>query len=129
MGYYFSTRLKASFDEALEKVTKGLEKEGFGIITQIDVKETFKNKLGLDFREYRILGACNPSFAYKALEAEDKIGIMLPCNVIIQETAGGEIEIAAVDPMASMQAVNNKKLKDIADSVKTKLLNVINSLR
>ena len=129
MSYYFSAKLNASFDEALEKVTEGLKKEGFGILTEIDVKETLKNKLDVDFREYRILGACNPPFAYKALQTEDKIGTMLPCNVIVQETAGGEIEIAAVDPMASMQAVDNKDLRDVADSVRSKLLTVINSLK
>ena len=128
MSYYFSAKLNASFDEALEKVTEGLKKEGFGILTQIDAKETLKNKLDVDFREYRILGACNPSFAYKALQTEDKIGTMLPCNVIVQETANGEIEIAVVDPIASMHTVNNTDLRDIADSVRSKLLSVINSL-
>jgi uncharacterized protein (DUF302 family) len=103
-----------AFDEAIEKVTEELKKEGFGVLTQIDVKAALKKKIGVDFRKYRILGACNPSFAHKALLAEDKIGTMLPCNVIVQETEEGTIEIAAVDPVSSMQAVNNESLGEIA---------------
>ncbi len=128
MSYYFSKTLNATFDDAVSKVTEALKKEGFGILTEIDVKSTLKKKLDADFRRYTILGACNPSFAYKALLAEDKIGTMLPCNVIVQETAEGESEIAAVDPMASMMAIENPELKDIAKEVQSKLKKVIDGL-
>src|SRR4030043_2473002 len=107
MSYYFSKILNVSFDEAILKVTDELKKEGFGILTDIDVKEALKKKLNVDFKKYRILGACNPPFAYQALQAEDKIGTMLPCNVIVQELADGKTEVAAVDPLASMQAIEN----------------------
>ncbi len=115
------------FEEAIEKVTETLKSEGFGILTEIDVKETLKKKLDVDFRPYRILGACNPPFAYKALQAEDKIGVMLPCNVIVQESENG-VEIAAVDPVASMQAIDNPKLGEIADEMRWRLQRVIDSL-
>ncbi len=128
MKYYFSKQLKMSFDEGVGKVTEELKKEGFGIITEIDVKETLKKKLNLDFRKYRILGACNPSYAHKALEYEDKIGTMLPCNVVVQETSGGQIEIAAIDPVASMQAVENPKLREVAGQVGALLKKVIENL-
>lgn len=100
MAYYFSKILNVSFEEAISKVTDELKKEGFGILTDIDVKETLKKKLNVDFKKYRILGACNPPFAYQALQEEDKIGTMLPCNVIVQELADGSVEVAAVDPVA-----------------------------
>jgi len=128
MSYYFSKTINTAFDEAIPKVTDGLKNEGFGIITEIDVKETLKKKLGVDFRDYVILGACNPSFAYQALLAEDKIGTMLPCNVIVQELAPGEVEVAAIDPLASMQAVDNPKLAEIGEQVRVKLKAVIDSL-
>jgi len=128
MSYYFSKTLRIPFDEAVVKVTEELKKEGFGIITEIDVKETLKKKLNVDFKKYRILGACNPSFAYQALQAEDKIGTMLPCNVIVQETSEGKIEVAAIDPIASMQAINNPKLLDTAEQVRSKLKKVIDNL-
>lgn len=128
MKYYFNKKIDGSFEEAVEKVTEELKKEGFGILTEIDVKTTFKKKLDVDYPNYKILGACNPPFAYKALQAEDKIGAMLPCNVIVQENEGGEIEVSAVDPMASMQAVENTELGEIAEEVRTKLQNVINNL-
>jgi uncharacterized protein (DUF302 family) len=128
MSYYFSKKLKGSFEEVVEKVTASLKNEGFGVLTEIDVKETLKKKLDVDFHKYRILGACNPLFAYKALQAEDKIGIMLPCNVIVQEKVEGEVEVAAVDPVASMKAVDNPDLSSIAKQVQEKLQHVIGSL-
>lgn len=129
MKYYYSKLLKnVSFDEAVEKVTEALKLEGFGVLTEIDVKATFKKKLDVDFRPYKILGACNPPYAHKALSVEDKIGIMLPCNVIIQETSDDKIEVAAVDPVASMTAVENEQLTSIAKEIKTKLERVIASL-
>ncbi|MEZ5936227.1 MAG: DUF302 domain-containing protein [Alphaproteobacteria bacterium] len=114
-----------SFDDAVSRVTDALAREGFGILTDIDVGNTLKKKLGVDFRRYRILGACNPHLAYQALQHENKIGTMLPCNVLVQELEGGHIEVSAVDPVASMQAVDNPKLGDIAASVRGKLQRVI----
>ncbi|MDH4267340.1 MAG: DUF302 domain-containing protein [Deltaproteobacteria bacterium] len=128
MSYYFSKNLAISLEKALARVAEELKKEGFGILTEIDVKETLKKKLNVDFREYRILGACNPPFAYKALQAEDKIGLMLPCNVIVQEVSGGKVEVSAIDPVASMQALDNPKLMEVAEQVRTKLENVIKKL-
>ena len=128
MSYYFSKTLGISFDEALVRVTEELKKEGFGILTEIDVKETMKKKLNVDFRKYKILGACNPPLAHKAIQTEDKIGTMLPCNVIVQEMSEGQIEVAAIDPVASMQTVENPKLQDVADQVRVKLKRVIDSL-
>src|SRR3989339_1907982 len=127
MAYYNSKVVNYTYDEAITKVTEELKKEGFGILTEIDVKETLKKKLDVDFRPYRILGACNPPFAYKALQAEDKVGIMLPCNVIVQEKENG-VEIAAVDPVASMQAIENPKLEEIANEIQERLHRVIDSL-
>lgn len=130
MSYYFSTQLRnLTFEEAVNKTTEALKKEGFGVLTEIDLKTTLKKKLDVDFQNYVILGACNPSLAYKALQAEDKIGTMLPCNVILQELSDGSIEIAAVDPAASMQAVNNDALISVAESVREKLRNVIDDLK
>ncbi|MGB6288829.1 MAG: DUF302 domain-containing protein [Desulfobulbales bacterium] len=114
-----------AFDEAIDKVTEELKKEGFGVLTEIDVKKALKKKLDVDFRKYRILGACNPQYAYKALQAEDKIGTMLPCNVIVQETEDGKVEIAAIDPVASMQSVQNESLGEIATIIRAKLKQVI----
>lgn len=128
MPYYFSKTIDIPFEEATTRVVGELEKEGFGILTDIDVKQTLKKKLDVDFRKYRILGACNPQFAYKALQAEDKIGTMLPCSVIVQELDNGKVEAAAIDPIASMQAVGNPNLKEIADQVQAKLKRVIDSL-
>jgi uncharacterized protein (DUF302 family) len=128
MSYHFTKKLDASYDEAIEKATEELKKEGFGILTEIDVKEALKKKLDVDFRKYKILGACNPSFAYKALQAEDKIGTMLPCNVIVQETDDGKVEVSAIDPIASMQAIDNKSLGDIANEVRGKLKKVIDNI-
>lgn len=128
MEYYINTKLNTSFDEAIDRVTEKLKDQGFGVLTEIDVKATMKKKLDVDFYNYKILGACNPSFAHKALLAEDKIGVMLPCNVIVQEKEKGIVEVSAVDPMASMQAVQNPALADIADEVTNRLKQVINSL-
>lgn len=128
MDYYFNKTIKGTFDEVIEKVTKELKEEGFGILTDINIQETLKKKLDVNFKKYRILGACNPPFAHKALLAEDKIGTMLPCNVIVQELEEGVIEVAAVNPMASMQAVQNEKLNDIANEITTMLEKVINKL-
>jgi uncharacterized protein (DUF302 family) len=117
-----------AFDEAIDKVTEELKKEGFGVLTEIDVKQALKKKLNVNFRKYRILGACNPQYAYKALQAEDKIGTMLPCNVIVQETEDGKIEVAAIDPVASMQSVQNESLGEIATTVRSKLIKVIENI-
>ncbi len=124
MSYYFSKRVNLGFDEAIERVTSELQKEGFGVLTEIDVKETLKKKLDVDYRPYKILGACNPNFAYQALQAEDKIGTMLPCNVVVQQTDEG-VEIVAIDPKASMLAVKNPKLEGIAEQVQRLLKQVI----
>jgi uncharacterized protein (DUF302 family) len=114
MSYYVSKKVKMTFDEAVSRVTEELQKGGFGILTEINVKETLKKKLNVDFQQYKILGACNPSLAYQALQAEDKIGLMLPCNVIVQEKSAGEIEVSAIDPIASMQAIKNPALEQVA---------------
>ncbi|MGA9659988.1 MAG: DUF302 domain-containing protein [Asticcacaulis sp.] len=128
MSYHFSKTLNLSFDEAITHVTKALADKGFGVLTTIDVRATMKKKLDVDFRPYTILGACNPQFAYKALQAEDKIGVMLPCNVIVQDTGDGRVEVSAVDPMSSMQAVDNPALGEVATSVTEMLREVIASL-
>ncbi len=128
MSYYFSQTFDGGFEEAIEKVTAALKEEGFGILSEIDVKETLKKKLDVDFRNYKILGACNPSFAYKAFQTEDKVGTMLPCNVIVQETDDGKVEIAAVDPVASMLAIDNSQLGEVAQTIQGKLKSVIERL-
>ena len=127
MSYHFSKKLSLDFNVAVEKVTEALQKEGFGILTEIDVKETLKKKLDVDFRPYRILGACNPPFAYAALKIEDKIGTMLPCNVIVQKLEDG-VEVSAIDPVASMTAVKNKNLNEVALTIQNKLKSVIENL-
>jgi uncharacterized protein (DUF302 family) len=128
MKYYFSKTMTGSFEDIVARATSALKTEGFGIITQIDVKQTLQDKLGVTFRNYRILGACNPKLAHEALELEDKIGTMLPCNVIVQEWDHNQIEIAAIDPTASMQAVGNPKLKEAAARVGDLLKKVIEKL-
>lgn len=128
MSYYFSKIINATFDEAMAKVTVELKKEGFGILTEIDVRETLKKKLDVNFQRYKILGACNPPFAYEALQAENKIGVLLPCNVIVQELPDGNVEVAAIDPVQSMQAVGNPTLKIVAEQIQGKLRNVINTM-
>ena len=128
MSYYFNKTLNATFDEAIDRVTDSLKNEGFGILTEIDVKATFKKKLDVDFKNYRILGACNPNFAHKAITEEDKIGVFLPCNVIVEENEDGSVEVSAVDPIASMSAVENPSLGDIATDVQATLKKVIADL-
>ena len=129
MSYYFSKVLKTtSFEEAIEQVTAELKKEGFGVLTEIDVKETLKKKIDVDFKKYKILGACNPHFAHKVLTKEDKIGVFLPCNVVVEEHENGEVEVSAVDPIASMLAVENKGIEELAKEVQQKLKRVIESL-
>ncbi len=129
MDYHYTKTLKnITFEDAIARVTTALQKEGFGVLTTIDIKSTLKKKLEVDFYNYTILGACNAPFAYKALQAEDKIGTMLPCNVIVQEKELGQIEVSAVDPMASMQAIENESLGDIATAVRDKLIKVVESL-
>ena len=125
MSYYNSTDFNGTFEEAIQKTTEELKKEGFGVLTEIDVKDTFKKKLDIDFKKYRILGACNPNFAHKAISAEDKIGTMLPCNVIVEEHEDNRVEVTAVDPLASMQSVNNEELTPIATQVRDSLKKVI----
>ncbi len=125
MTYYYSKTTRFKFDEAVSRVTQALKEEGFGILTEIDIKDTLKKKLDVDFRNYRILGACNPPFAYKALQAEDKVGMMLPCNIIVQETPNGDVEIAAIDPISSMKAIDNPELREIAKTIGQKLKMVI----
>ena len=128
MEYFTSQKVDLSYDQAIEKVTGLLEEEGFGVLTEIDVKDTLKKKLDVDFKKYKILGACNPNFAHKALQAEDKIGVMLPCNVIVEENEDGTVEVSAVNPVASMQAVSNDGLQPIADEVRKRLEKVISNL-
>jgi uncharacterized protein (DUF302 family) len=128
MGYYFSTKLDLPFEEAIAAVVEALKSEGFGVLTEIDVQATLKEKLGVDFRRYQILGACNPPFAHRALELEDKIGLMLPCNVIVQELGDGKVEVAAIDPLASMQAVENAALGELGAEVREKLALVIEAV-
>jgi uncharacterized protein (DUF302 family) len=126
--YHFSKRLRLPIESAIGRVTEALKQQGFGILTEIDVEQTLKKKLGVDFRPYRILGACNPPLAYQALQVEDKIGTMLPCNLIVQDVGDGMVEISAIDPVASMAAVDNPKLAVVAETVQAKLRDVIDSL-
>ncbi|MFA7082160.1 MAG: DUF302 domain-containing protein [Bacteroidales bacterium] len=128
MSYYFNTIVSADFESVKEKIIEELKKEGFGVLTEIDIKATLKKKIDVDFRKYVILGACNPGFAFKALTAEDKVGTMLPCNVILQELEDGKIDVAAVNPKASMQAIENRDLEGIANEVSEKLKRVIEAL-
>ena len=128
MKYYNSKIVNSSFEEALDKVTEELKKEGFGVLTEIDVKETLKKKINVDFRKYKILGACNPSFAHKALQAEPNIGILLPCNVVIQENEGGQTEVSIVNPLDAMQTVGNTQLNEIAAEINAKLETVLKNI-
>ncbi len=130
MSYYFNTILEGKrFDEVIVQVTNALKEEGFGILTEIDMKKTLKEKIDADFKRYTILGACNPNYAYKALQHEDKIGAFLPCNVIIEEAGDEKIEVAIVDPVASMMSVTNENLETIAVEVQEKLRQVVNNLK
>lgn len=128
MNYYFAKTLAVGFDEAVRRTTEALKHEGFGIITEIDVKDTLKKKINVDFRSYCILGACNPALAHEALQIEDKVGTMLPCNVVVQDLGDGRTEVAAIDPVASMQAIDNPRLKSAAERVQAKLKKVVDSL-
>jgi uncharacterized protein (DUF302 family) len=128
MNYYFTKTVNRSFDQAITDITLALKEKGFGIITEIDVTQTFKNKLDRDFRPYRILGACNPHFAWKALNIEDKVGIMLPCNVIVQQHEDGSVEVTAVDPEAAMQGIQNKEMEKFACEVGSILQEIITNL-
>ena len=129
MSYHISKTLKdTNFNEAIDKTTAALKEEGFGVLTEIDIKDTLKKKIDADFKQYTILGACSPHFAHQALQAEDKIGLMLPCNVIVEEHDNGEVEVSAVDPIASMQAVDNESLGSIATEVQNKMKSVISNL-
>ena len=127
-NYGFSKVVNLGYDEAIEKVTDELKKEGFGVLTEIDVKETLKKKLDVDFKPYKILGACNPPFAYKSLQAEEQIGLMLPCNIIVYVNDEGKTVVAAINPIASMQAVKNDKLSEVAETIQGKLKSVISNL-
>jgi uncharacterized protein (DUF302 family) len=128
MSYYFSTQTDLNFEDAITKTTEALKKEGFGVLTEIDVKATLKNKIDVDFPKYKILGACNPQFAHKALLSEEHIGAMLPCNVVVRENKAGQTEVFAVDPVASMSAVDNADLAPIAQEVQQKLKAVIDNI-
>ncbi len=129
MNYYFNKTLtNLSFDEAIEKVTAELKKEGFGVLARIDMHHTLKEKIGVEFRNYTILEACNPPFAHKSLLAEDKIGIMLPCNIVVQDAGEGQIEVAVVNPVSAMQAVNNPKMDNIAKEIQGKLKNALSNI-
>ena len=128
MSYFITRRLSCTFEDAVPKVTEALKSEGFGVLTEIDVKDTLKNKLDVDFRKYRILGACNPPFAHKALQTESNVGLLLPCNVVVQETEPGSIEVSAIDPAAAMKAIENAELATLATEVKEKLQKVLDSL-
>jgi uncharacterized protein (DUF302 family) len=128
MAYHNTKTVSTNFEDTIEKVTLELKNEGFGVLTEIDVKETLKKKLDVDFRKYRILGACNPPLAYKALSEEENIGVMLPCNIIVQEKEGGMVQVSAINPMESMQSVKNPNLEEVAAAVSGKLAKVINNL-
>ena len=128
MNYCFSRQVDMSYDEALAAVTRGLEKEGFGILTEINVADTLRKKLGVDFRPYKILGACNPQFAHRAIEAEANIGVMMPCNVVVQDFGGGRVQVSAIDPLASMRAIGNADLAEFATAISIRLQRVIDSL-
>ena len=127
-NYGFSKAVNLGYDEAIEKVTEELKKEGFGVLTEIDVKATLKKKLDVNIKSYKILGACNPPFAYQSLQAEEQIGLMLPCNIIVYANDNNETVVAAIDPIASMQAVKNETLDEVAETIQGKLKNVINNL-
>ncbi len=128
MSYYLGKVLPIAFDAAVARTIDALKKEGFGVLTDIDVKETLKKKIGVDFPSYRILGACNPALAYEALKLESKVGTMLPCNVVVHDAGNGQTEVAAIDPVASMQAIDNPELKLAAEQVRAKLERVIATL-
>ena len=129
MDYYFSAILHTDFDDAVAKITEALKTEGFGVLTEIDMQAKLKDKLGVDFKKYKILGACNPAFAYKALQAEEMIGVMLPCNIVVTDKENGTIQVAAIHPIASMMAVQNPAMEPLAKEVTEKLQRVMNLLK
>lgn len=128
MSYHNTKTVTTNFEDTIAKVTEELKKEGFGVLTEIDVKETLKRKLDVDFRNYTILGACNPPLAYKALSEEENIGVMLPCNVIVQEKEDGVVRVSAINPMESMKSVENPNLEEVASTVSSKLAKVLENL-
>ncbi len=128
MAYYFGKTLPVAFDDAVIRTIDALKTEGFGVLTEIDVRETLKKKIGVEFPNYRILGACNPALAYEALSLENKVGTMLPCNVVVRDAGNGQTEVAAIDPVASMQAIDNPALKRAAEQVRAKLERVVAAL-
>ena len=128
MNYHMTKTVSLPFDTAIEKVTEALKAEGFGILTDIDIKATLHKKLDVDFRPYRILGACNPPLAHEALQTEDKVGVLLPCNVVVQEVKPGEVEVSAMDPVGAMEAIGNDKLTALAKRVKDKLNKVLEAV-
>ncbi|MEH6701229.1 DUF302 domain-containing protein [Parasphingorhabdus sp.] len=128
MNYYMATILATTFDEAIERTEAALKTEGFGVLTRVDIQKTLKAKIDVDFRPYTILGACNPALAHEALQLEDKVGTMLPCNVVVQQMSDGKVEVAAINPLASMQAIDNPQLKQAAAVVRDKLSKVIETL-
>jgi uncharacterized protein (DUF302 family) len=128
MSYHYSKLTAYSFEQAIERVMEELKKEGFGVLTEIDVKDTLKKKIDVEFPKYKILGACNPHFAYKALTIENKIGTMLPCNVVVQEHADRKVEVSVIDPVASMMAIKNERLSALAKDIQQKLKNVMANL-
>lgn len=128
MSYHISKKVDLSFDEAIEKVTAELKEVGFGVLTEIDVKATLKKKIDVDFRNYKILGACNPNFAHKALSAEDKVGVLLPCNVVVQEWENGEVEISAMNPLEAMNVIQNENMPEIAGEVKNLLQSAVDKV-
>ena len=128
MNYHMTKTVSLPFDAAIEKVAEALKAEGFGILTDIDIKATLHKKLGVDFRPYRILGACNPPLAHEALQTEDKVGVLLPCNVVVQEVKPGEVEVSAMDPVGAMEAIGNDKLTALAKRVKDKLNKVLEAV-
>lgn len=128
MKYYFNKIIEGDFENVIQKVEGLLKEEGFGVLTEIDVKETLKKKIDVEFRNYKILGACNPNFAHQALQLEDKIGVMLPCNVVVQELEDGRIEVFTIDPITTMEVINNPELLKIANQVAEKFQKIIDSL-
>ncbi len=128
MNYYYSRKIKGNMDQLIEKIAEGLKKEGFGILSDINIKDLFKQKIGVEFRQYRILGACNPVFSNKALTAEDRVGLMLPCNFVVQEMGDNLVDVSVVDPVASMTAIDNDALKEVAAQIRDKLIFVVDGL-
>lgn len=127
MNYCFSRKVDTSWDDTLAAVTRALEKEGFGIISEINVTDTLRKKLGVEFRPYKILGACNPQFAHRALETEANIGVMMPCNVVVQDF-GSHVQVSAINPMVAMKSVGNADLEEFASAISARLERVVNGL-